>query len=161
MKPPKTIGALSQTGQSYGSAPESSGFEWDVHYIANETFVDDGYLRKGDHLNGMHRVIETPRLFVVVLAKRYADSRWCLMELTKIMQTGRLILPVFYDVQPFEVSHQTGPFEAAFRRHELDNKTEKTAVDEWSDALWEVAGMSGMIYHAARAETSKSCILAF
>ncbi|KAF3795030.1 Toll/interleukin-1 receptor-like protein [Nymphaea thermarum] len=89
------------------------------------------------------RVIEASRAFVVVLSKGYADSRSCLKELTEIMQSGRLILPIFYDVQPSDVRHERGPFEAAFRQHEKNNEIEKTVVKEWRDALRCMAEMAG------------------
>ncbi|KAF3783297.1 Disease resistance protein [Nymphaea thermarum] len=140
----------------YKEADRSSGFEWDVYvsFMGKDTrrsFVHHlistlqmrgvrTFFQKGEELfSALQRAIKASQVFVVFLSKGYADSLWCLKELTQIVQTGRLILPVFYDVQPSQVRHQRGPFEAAFWRHEED--VGETEVKEWRDALRLIGGI--------------------
>ena len=60
-------------------------------------------------------------------------------ELTKIhdlvQQTGRSVLPVFYDVTPSEVRKQTGMFGEAFVEHEERFKNDLEMVKKWREAL--------------------------
>ncbi|KAF2325407.1 hypothetical protein GH714_027561 [Hevea brasiliensis] len=42
--------------------------------------------------------IEDSAASIIMLSPNYANSHWCLEELATICQLGRLILPVFYDV---------------------------------------------------------------
>ncbi|KAF3779906.1 Disease resistance protein [Nymphaea thermarum] len=73
-------------------------------------------------------------------SKSYVESKWCLQEITKIAETGRLILPIFYNVNPRDVRNQTGPFSMA---HMMNKGLDPDAVQGWKEALKEVAGMSG------------------
>ncbi|XP_031476342.1 disease resistance protein RUN1-like isoform X7 [Nymphaea colorata] len=52
----------------------------------------------------------------------------------------RLIVPVFFDVNPKDVRHQSGPFKAAFLKHKKERREE---VDGWKRALEYVGGISG------------------
>ena len=65
------------------------------------------------------RIHARVNLSVVVFSRNYAESRWCLDELEKIMEChrtiGHVVVPVFYDVDPSEVRHQTGHFGNAFQ----------------------------------------------
>ncbi|OVA12446.1 Toll/interleukin-1 receptor homology (TIR) domain [Macleaya cordata] len=48
---------------------------------------------------------------IVFFSEKYVTSRRCLEELDQILVSGRLLLPVFYNVQPTDVRHQTGPLQ--------------------------------------------------
>ncbi|KAF2325405.1 hypothetical protein GH714_027553 [Hevea brasiliensis] len=61
--------------------------------------------------------IEDSAASIIMLSPNYANSHWCLEELATICQLGRLILPVFYDVDPSNVRKQTGHFEKDFSTH--------------------------------------------
>ncbi|XP_031489602.1 TMV resistance protein N-like [Nymphaea colorata] len=71
---------------------------------------------------------------VNVFIDSYAESKWCLVEIAKIVECGRLVLPIFYDVEPREVRNVKGPFEAAFRKHDEDEEL-KAKTKEWRQAL--------------------------
>ena len=63
--------------------------------------------------------IEESAASIVVISQNYVSSRWCLEELSKICECKRLILPVFYQVDPSDVRKQGGPFFGKhFREHE-------------------------------------------
>jgi len=113
-------------------------------------FMDDDSLRRGDHIaTSLLRAIEESRISVIVLSKNYADSRWCLDELVKIMECrltiGQIVLPVFYDVDPSEVRHQTGEFGKAFESLLRGITKKKDKSFKWREALREVAGLAGFV----------------
>lgn len=84
-------------------------------------------------------------IYVVVLSENYASSTWCLDELTHILQckekySERLVIPVFYKVDPSNVSHQKHSFAEAFVKH--DRRFKDYQVNAWKAALTQVAGLS-------------------
>jgi hypothetical protein len=77
-------------------------------------------LQRGDHIStSLIRAIEQSQMYIIVFSTNYAQSRWCLDELEKIMGYHRairqIVLSVFYHVDPSEVRHQTGEFVKAFQ----------------------------------------------
>ncbi|XP_035542813.1 disease resistance protein RPV1-like [Juglans regia] len=84
---------------------------------------------------------------IIVLSKNYAESRWCLDELLKILEckemVKQIILPLFYDVDPSEVRHQKGSFGEAFAKLRYKLKDE-VKVTKWEAALEKVANLSGL-----------------
>ncbi|XP_031482825.1 disease resistance protein RPV1-like [Nymphaea colorata] len=56
---------------------------------------------------------------------------------------GRLIIPIFFGVEPSHVRHQAGPFQPAFKSYHNDKKVDKAEVDKWRDAFKTVANISG------------------
>ena len=97
-------------------------------------FRDDEGLRRGDVIaSSLLEAIEDSAASIVIISPNYASSRWCLEELAKICECRRLILPVFYGVDPSDVRRQTGPFQEHFRNHE--ERFEKDKVDKWRNAI--------------------------
>ncbi|XP_048433797.1 disease resistance protein RUN1-like [Pyrus x bretschneideri] len=84
------------------------------------TFMDNQLTRGENIQRELDQEIEGSRIAVIVFSKRDAESRWCLRELSKIMrcredQEGKIVYPIFYDINPSEVRRQNGSFEEAFR----------------------------------------------
>ncbi|KAL7208400.1 hypothetical protein ACSBR1_030203 [Camellia fascicularis] len=84
------------------------------------TFRDDDELPRGREISlELLKSIEGSKISIVVFSRNYASSRWCLDELVKIIECkktlGQLLVPIFYDVDPSDVRHQTG-YEAKFIR---------------------------------------------
>lgn len=111
-------------------------------------FRDDPSLERGDHIStSLLKAIEQSQISVIVFSTNYVDSRWCLQELEKIMKwrrtRGQVVLPVFYDVDPSEVRHQTGKFGKAFQNllNRISGKEEEKR--NWRGALREAAGIAG------------------
>ncbi|XP_054816507.1 TMV resistance protein N-like isoform X2 [Prosopis cineraria] len=112
-------------------------------------FKDDQRLQKGDSISQeLLEAIEQSRICIVVFSKHYADSTWCLEELTKISEVifdgGCTVLPVFYDVDPFEVQTQSGgTFKESFDAYEQNLSDNIEKVQRWRLALTQVANLSG------------------
>ncbi|GAU17183.1 hypothetical protein TSUD_178130 [Trifolium subterraneum] len=111
-------------------------------------FKDDKNLKKGKPIApGLLRAIEGSHIFIVVFSKNYAFSTWCLQELDQILCfaliSGRLVLPIFYDVDPSEVRHQKGRYAKAFEKHEERLKHDLEVVTRWRTALRQVANITG------------------
>jgi len=103
-----------------------------LQHAGIEVFKDDQSLQRGDDIaTSLMRTIEHSQISIVVFSTNYAGSQWCLDELVKIMvshsTTGQVVLPVFFDVDPSDVRHQTGEFGKTFRN--LINKIEKESVE--------------------------------
>ncbi|KAJ0751758.1 putative TIR domain, P-loop containing nucleoside triphosphate hydrolase [Helianthus annuus] len=107
------------------------------------TYKDDEKIEKGKRINDqLIRSIEDSRIYIIVFSKNYASSSWCLDELVQIMEchktTGRTAYPVFFNVEPTEVRHQSGAVKEAFAKHENNE-----AAGIWRDALKEAADFAG------------------
>lgn len=111
-------------------------------------FRDNDGLRSGDSLDPtLFEAIEDSAASIAIISPNYASSRWCLEELTKICECSaeyRLILPVFYGVDPSDVRRQTGPFEAHFLKHK--SRYGEEVVGKWREAMRKVGGISGWVY---------------
>ncbi|CAN6697001.1 unnamed protein product [Malus baccata var. baccata] len=113
-------------------------------------FVDDDLQRRGAIMdNELFQVIKGSAVAVIVFSRRYAESSWCLDELAKIMECrrtlGQLVFPIFYDVDPSDVSNQTGSFATAFKKQEQRAQAKKK-LQLWRNALTEAANSSGFVF---------------
>ena len=119
------------------------------------TFRDDEKLERGKSISPeLLKAIEESRFAIIVLSPNYAFSRWCLIELAKIVecmkQNKLTILPVFYNVNPSDVRNQMGilatrdqTFAEAFAKHERDPRVKIEDLQAWKAALKEVGNISG------------------
>ncbi|KAM5546801.1 disease resistance protein RUN1-like [Rosa sericea] len=122
-----------------------------------KTFRDDPNLQRGTTISPeLLAAIEQSRFAVVVLSPNYASSKWCLLELAKIIQCmgdRGTILPIFYEVDPSDVRHQKRSFAEAFAEHEHQIGDDLRKVQEWRDALTKVANLAGWTSNNYRYET--------
>ncbi|XP_052210468.1 disease resistance protein RPV1-like [Diospyros lotus] len=120
------------------------------------TFRDDDGMERGESIKlELHRAIEESKVSIVVFSRNYASSSWCLDELVMIVgkrmreNSGHVVLPVFYDVDPSEVRKQRGDYAEAFARHEERFQGEsndwKEKLKGWREALEEAANLAGMV----------------
>lgn len=113
------------------------------------TFRDDVDLESGQPISSnLLQAIQDSRLALVVFSRNYAASTWCLDELNKIVEcmneTGQVVIPIFYHVDPSDVRKQTGKFGDAFRLHiEKFLDMNSSRVQTWRASLTEVANLSG------------------
>ncbi|XP_057948493.1 disease resistance protein RPV1-like isoform X1 [Malania oleifera] len=108
-------------------------------------FRDNDALNRGDEIApGLLDAIEDSAAAIAVISPDYASSRWCLEELAKICDCRRLILPVFYCVDPSDVRRQRGPFEDSFRS--LRERFGEEVVARWRKAMEKAGGISGWVF---------------
>ncbi|XP_050108903.1 TMV resistance protein N-like isoform X3 [Malus sylvestris] len=113
------------------------------------TFFDDRELEEGTNIPlELPSAIKESHIAIVVLSPNYASSKWCLDELTTILQCmeGRnSVLPVFYEIDPSDVGNQRGCFAKAFADHEEKFITteDKKKVTQWRADLTNISKFSG------------------
>ncbi|XP_027343899.1 TMV resistance protein N-like isoform X2 [Abrus precatorius] len=113
-----------------------------------QTFIDDEGLNKGEEITpSLLQAIEESRIFISIFSENYASSTYCLDELVKILACskaqGHSFMPIFYDVNPSEVRHQTGSYADAMAEHEERFQDQKDKVQKWREALSQAANISG------------------
>ncbi|KAG6676517.1 hypothetical protein I3842_15G155700, partial [Carya illinoinensis] len=97
-------------------------------------------------LPALFKAIEGSRISSIVLLENYAELRWCLNDLLKILDCKeamkQIVLPIFYDVDPPEIRHQKGDFGESF--DSLGDKLiDNVKMLKWKAALEEAANLSG------------------
>ncbi|AES76653.2 disease resistance protein (TIR-NBS-LRR class) [Medicago truncatula] len=115
------------------------------------TFIDDSELQRGDEITpSLDNAIEESRIFIPVFSANYASSSFCLDELVHIIhlykQNGRLVLPVFFGVDPSHVRHHRGSYGEALAKHEerfQHNTDHMERLQKWKIALTQAANLSG------------------
>ncbi|KAL3714777.1 hypothetical protein ACJRO7_006645 [Eucalyptus globulus] len=109
-------------------------------------FRDDEELRPGEKISEILRAVESSHIYIPIFSKNYASSRWCLRELTHMVESygqspKKQILPIFYDVDPWDVKLETELYRSALMKHEEDLGC--TEVEPWKEALTTVARIKG------------------
>ncbi|XP_072092572.1 disease resistance protein Roq1 isoform X2 [Arachis hypogaea] len=130
-----------------------NGFTSNLYHALDQkgihTFIDDEELQKGEEITpALVKAIQESRIAIVVFSKNYASSAFCLDELAKILELlkleGRLVWPIFYDVDPSDVRHQKGSYAGALAKHEERFQNDDNGkVQKWRNALREAANLSG------------------
>ncbi|XP_030974176.1 TMV resistance protein N-like [Quercus lobata] len=126
------------------------------------TFMDDK-LPRGEEISAeLLKTIEESMILVIVFSKNYAESKWCLNELVKIVECSEnkqmvLLLPIFYNVEPREVRNQLGNFGIALANHEKEFKDNMGKMPRWREALSKAASVSGWHYEEGRTTYKSEC----
>ncbi|KAK4269978.1 hypothetical protein QN277_023069 [Acacia crassicarpa] len=115
-----------------------------------DVFKDDTHLPRGNNISlELQHGIENSRISIVIFSKDYAGSRWCLNELLKIMEVhrvqGRLVLPVFYGIDPSEVRNQISSFGDSFQDLIQRSSPTDDEVLRWRTDLREAGGIAGFV----------------
>lgn len=108
-------------------------------------FLDAKSIAQGRHVfKSIDEALSGACVHVAIFSKRYAESKYCLDELADMVHSGKVILPVFYDVKPQHLRWVgNGPFAEGFRKHEKNKRQEK--VLKWKDALQKVSQTMGFV----------------
>ncbi|GLJ33402.1 hypothetical protein SUGI_0671950 [Cryptomeria japonica] len=87
--------------------------------------------------------IHSASVHLAIFSKGYAHSPWCLTELVLMLQSRAKIIPLFYQVEPWELRHiEKGVYAGAFLKYEEKGRyTEK--ISEWKEALQSVSCTTG------------------
>lgn len=94
--------------------------------------------------------IKTASLNVAILSWRYAESYWCLEELHLMLESGKPIIPVFYNVPPVHLKGRRGDYAIALsnlekkRTCDSQPRYDSTTIEKWRASLSNVAGISGL-----------------
>ncbi|GAB4839880.1 hypothetical protein Ancab_020588 [Ancistrocladus abbreviatus] len=133
---------------SFKRADESDTFAGRLSEALNHdgvrVFIGGDHLtRGGDVITPSHvEAVEDSAAGIAIISSKYADSRCCLEELSKLFESKRLVLPVFYQVDPSNVRRQRGSFEEAFNK--LDVEGDENAT-RWRKALEKAGNLSGYV----------------
>ncbi|GLJ15088.1 hypothetical protein SUGI_0246630 [Cryptomeria japonica] len=85
-------------------------------------------------------------LHLAIFSPTYAQSPWCLAELSFMLKTATPIIPIFYRVQPNDLRHLIhgkGIYAASFLEHEKKGRYSIHKLQEWKMALHEVSFYTG------------------
>ncbi|KAI4354048.1 hypothetical protein L6164_002948 [Bauhinia variegata] len=123
----------------------------DVYGIRKELLQTYGFsytpLLANGGLSLLLKIIEGCRVSIIIFSSDFASSRWCLEELEKIMEChttiGQIVLPVFYNVEPWEVGRQRGTFGDAFQELLKRVSATKDKRKRWGRALTKAAELEG------------------
>lgn len=120
------------------------GFTGNLYNALNEsgirTFIEDGKLRRGEYFApSILKAIDETMIAIPIFSQNYACSLFCLDELVKItecmVKKGMIVLPIFYDIEPFHVRHQMGSYGKALAKREERFKDNIEKVQKWRMAL--------------------------
>ncbi|KAJ9554589.1 hypothetical protein OSB04_018634 [Centaurea solstitialis] len=108
------------------------------------TYKDDETLPRGETIGpSLFKAIEESQIAVIVFSENYADSSWCLQELSHIMkckdEIGLIVMPIFYHIDPSELRKQKGKYGKALAKHRSQNIN----VESWRKALVDAGNLSG------------------
>ncbi len=109
-------------------------------------FMDMESLVKGQHgQTSIYEALRGASVHVAVFSKGYADSTYCLDELCAMLESKKLVIPVFYDVSPDDLlctnKLPNGAYADAFRK--THKKQPQAQVEKWKKALHDAAGLFG------------------
>uniref|UniRef100_A0A0V0HVJ6 ADP-ribosyl cyclase/cyclic ADP-ribose hydrolase n=2 Tax=Solanum chacoense TaxID=4108 RepID=A0A0V0HVJ6_SOLCH len=132
------------TGKTFTDHLHTNLFRAGFHVFKCED--DDEEEDKIDELKlKLKKGIEQSRMSVIVLSQNYASSERCLYELVVILEqrrnSGHIVLPVFFNVDPSDVRKQKGSF--GKENFQIVNG-ESHKLRDWRNALKEVADLGGM-----------------
>ncbi|XP_076889838.1 TMV resistance protein N-like [Bidens hawaiensis] len=101
------------------------------------------------------KTIEESRIAIIVFSRNYVGSSWCLDELAFIMKNkekGKIVIPIFYDVDPSYVRKQKKYYEEALAMHESSNNIK---VKSWRQALTMAGNLAGWEPRQARGQEAE------
>ncbi|KAH9288615.1 hypothetical protein KI387_032732 [Taxus chinensis] len=107
-------------------------------------FLHSEELELGDYIPSTLRdAICSSSVQIAIFSKRYAESAWCLAELVLMLETKAKFIPVFYEVEPWELRHiEKGVYAKAFSENERKGRY-LNDLETWKRALNTAASFSG------------------
>ncbi|XP_039170347.1 disease resistance protein RUN1-like [Eucalyptus grandis] len=156
-----TLGSEYQVFLNFRGVNTRRGFTSSLYHALVDAeirvFIDDKELRAGETISGnLLQAIDDSKLYIPIFSKNYASSHWCLRELAKIVENTsnskedgkkKVILPIFYDVEPDDVKLKTALYSKAISNLEQKMEDQKKFSSEdiktWQSALKEVDAIKG------------------
>ncbi|KAH9304446.1 hypothetical protein KI387_008850, partial [Taxus chinensis] len=107
-------------------------------------FLDYQEIELGDSLpSSVKHAICSSLVHIAIFSETYADSPWCLAELTLMLKSKAKIIPVFYDVTPSHLRHmKEGGYVDSFVKYEEKGRY-LTELQEWKASLKAASFISG------------------
>jgi len=109
------------------------GFLYDaLKRVGLYPFLDCKSIAKGqDSWKCIDHAIKSTPLALVIFSENFAQSEWCLKELHAILDSPSMkVLPIFYNVQPWEVNFpEKGQLAAGFTK--LKRRNHMIVIEEW------------------------------
>ncbi|GLJ43674.1 hypothetical protein SUGI_0909200 [Cryptomeria japonica] len=93
-------------------------------------------------------VISDALLHIAIFSKGYAESPWCLAELSIMLKTGIPVIPIFYHIEPTDlryVAQGKGKFVKAFEEHAKKGRYSLKQLEGWKNALYNVSFYTGQL----------------
>ncbi|KAI9127246.1 hypothetical protein K1719_001805 [Acacia pycnantha] len=120
------------------------------------TFMDNK-LRKGEPISQvLLRTIEESEISMIIFSENYTSSTWCLDELIHILECkekfGRVVIPIFYNIDPSNIRKQNGSFEKGFNELKRRFESNPEKPQKWINALVKASNLSGWDFKNARPE---------
>eukprot|EP00253_Pinus_taeda_P018405 PITA_18405 len=107
-------------------------------------FLDEEEIQAGYEISSqLADAIRTASVHVAIFSPRYAESDWCLNELLLMLKSNAPIIPVFYRISPADVRWMRGVYGEALQTHEKKGRNDSSTIEEWRNAVHQVANNSG------------------
>ncbi|KAL1207621.1 Disease resistance protein RPS4 [Cardamine amara subsp. amara] len=115
-------------------------------------FFIDNKLVPSNPIETLYKEIEDSKIALAVFSKQYAESKWCLNELVKIMDNVNedklKVIPIFFNVKVDDVKNQRGEFgQNLYQTHRANSNMPK-----WEEALKSVTAILGLTRTRYRTE---------
>lgn len=111
-------------------------------------FRDDDELERGKTISySLITAIKESRSTIVLLSQNYANSKWCLRELAKIVDckntSAQIVWVVFFKINSSDLFSPTGVYERFFIEYEENFNKKLEEVQGWRVAMRELEGLFG------------------
>ncbi|KAH9290030.1 hypothetical protein KI387_034147, partial [Taxus chinensis] len=115
-----------------------------LHELQLSVFLDSEELELGDVFpSNIQTAICSSSVHIAIFSRGYADSAWCLAELTFMLETDAKIIPVFYDVAPSDLRFiDKGFYAQAFSNYEGKGRY-LDKLERWKESLQSVSVITG------------------
>eukprot|EP01018_Ginkgo_biloba_P013333 Gb_17461 [translate_table: standard] len=112
-------------------------------------FRDSEELEKGRNIgSNLREAIHNTDICIPIFSPNYAESRWCLDELSLMWESRKEVIPLFYNVDPSDVRHpDRGRYAEAFKkhyRHSSEGSIRAVIINGWKKALNKIDSLFGL-----------------
>ncbi|GLJ35495.1 hypothetical protein SUGI_0713770 [Cryptomeria japonica] len=120
-----------------------------LHAMGLRVFLDSEDLHLGDFFPAaLEEAMRSASIHIAIFSPGYAQSSWCLAELSFMLKSGAPIIPVFFHVQPTDlrwVAQGKGKYVNAFLDYAKKGRYSLEKVQEWKTALYNASFYKGEI----------------
>ncbi|KAI5073173.1 hypothetical protein GOP47_0011186 [Adiantum capillus-veneris] len=122
-----------------------------VNFIA---FVDNMEIQPGEEAwDAIKSAIKRSKVHIAVFSPGYVESMWCLDELHLLLECFRssesaLFLPIFYNVEPFDLRLEPPSRPSCYRPalQMLSTRYDDSIIQKWKQALYDASMISGFVF---------------